>query len=249
MIVCHRYRLIFVHLHKTGGTSVKEALQPHLSEGDVAIGVGRQGQKPADEVDGLSSRLSKHSNARQMSEVLGPEIWNSYFKFSLVRHPLDRIVSLYEFFRRVRRNNTTSPSFLKRMFALGRSIHPKEDPSQAPWSWPGMQALLTTSDFSGFIRSEYLLKDQGAQPQARSLTDRSGKLLVDFVGKVESISEDWEKICDQIGIRAELPHANRSQRRYEDGERYWTEENVRFATERHREDFELFGYRPDDFHR
>ena len=34
MIVSHSRRFVFVHLHKTAGTSVKQALRPHLAAGD-----------------------------------------------------------------------------------------------------------------------------------------------------------------------------------------------------------------------
>lgn len=245
MIVCHRRQFIFVHLHKTGGTSVKEAFQPHLSEGDVIISAGRQTQAGTDQPSDLSNQLSKHSNARRIAEVLGSEIWDAYFKFSFVRHPLDRLVSLYEFFRRVRQNNSKKPGFLHRYLKLGRQTS-AGDPSHAPWSWPGMQALVTTNSFSQFIRSEFLSKDQGAQPQARSLTDRSGKLMVDFVGKFERMSEDWQKVCDRVGINSKLPHRNQSDRRFENVKRYWNQDDLEFATKKYREDLLLFGYHPDE---
>ena len=34
------------------------------------------------------------------------------------------------------------------------------------------------------------------------------KLLVDFVGKQERLSEDFREVCDRVGIEAELPMLN-----------------------------------------
>ena len=246
MIVCHRHRFIFVHLHKTAGTSVSQALLPHLSKRDVVIGVPKHGSTLPQGLDDSLQLLSKHSTAQHISEAVGEETWNSYFKFTFVRHPFDRLVSLYEFFNRVRRNNTIRPGILNRIFSMARTHHPMNDPNKPPWTWKGMQALLTTTDFSGFIRSEHLANAQGARSQAQSLTDSSGKLMVDFVGKVENISADWQTICDELGIQQTLSHANSSERQFENILRYWNKDNVRFASEKYREDFELFGYSPVD---
>ena len=132
------------------------------------------------------------------------------------------------------------------MFGAGQTSVPVEDRSKPPWCWPGMQALLSTNDFAGFIRSEFLESEQGALPQARSLTDQSGELLVDFVGKVESISDDWQKLCTRLGVQAELPHVNRSEKRFEDVREYWTDDDLDFVAKKYREDFELFGYQLDE---
>ena len=38
---------------------------------------------------------SSHFNARNMKQVCGQEIWNSYYKFCFERNPFDRLVSFY----------------------------------------------------------------------------------------------------------------------------------------------------------
>ena len=245
MILCNSRKFIFVHLHKTAGMSVMEALRPHLSVDDFVISDDRHG--PSSQGRGmLPHALYKHSTAEHISRVVGESTWNSYFTFAFVRHPLDRLVSLYEFFNRVRRNNTARPGILKQLFFLGTEKPSGDSPDQPPWSWEGMQALLTTSDFSGFIRSEHLAKAQGAKPQIRSLTDKSGNLLVDFVGKVENISDDWQKICVRLGIQQTLRHENQSERQFDICRSYWNQDDLEFVLEKYREDFEMFSYSPDD---
>ena len=46
--------------------------------------------------------------------------------------------------------------------------------------------------------------------QKEFVTDESGTLLVDFVGRFENIEQDARKVFERIGIRAALPHRNRS---------------------------------------
>ncbi len=62
-------RLIFVHIQKTGGSSISAALS------------------------GQHSPPEKHLSAVELRELYGPETWDSCFRFSIVRNPWDRLVS------------------------------------------------------------------------------------------------------------------------------------------------------------
>lgn len=69
------FRLVFVHIARTGGTSIEVAL------------AGRDWW--------LISPQTKHLSARQIRVQSGEEKWNRYFKFSVVRNPWDRVVSMF----------------------------------------------------------------------------------------------------------------------------------------------------------
>ena len=107
-----------------------------------------------------------------------------------------------------------------------------------------MKAFLTTSNFSDFIRSDFLDLAQDAKPQAHQLTD-NGKLLVDFVGQFENLSNDWKQICAQVGIQADLGHENQSNRRHQDYRDYWSKDDEQFVVDKYKLDFDLFGYTPE----
>lgn len=48
-------------------------------------------------------------------------------------------------------------------------------------------------------------------PQYDFLHDESGRLLVDFVGRYERLQEDFDRVCERLGIPASpLPRINRS---------------------------------------
>ncbi len=74
-MIDHERKLIFIHIARTGGTSVETAL------------VGRNWWQiePA----------TKHLSARQMRAHYGEAVWNGYKKFSIVRNPWDRVISMW----------------------------------------------------------------------------------------------------------------------------------------------------------
>jgi hypothetical protein len=83
MIVSHSLKFIFVHINKTGGTSIKNAVKPVLGEGDFNnLGEGKH--------------LSAHDIQKRY-----PEEWDDYFTFGFIRNPWDRTVSRYFFWKQM----------------------------------------------------------------------------------------------------------------------------------------------------
>jgi FkbM family methyltransferase len=74
-VIDHDRKLIFVHIARTGGTSIETAL----------VGADWWERDPD----------SKHLSASQTRELYGEEAWRTYYKFSVVRNPWDRVVSMW----------------------------------------------------------------------------------------------------------------------------------------------------------
>lgn len=71
--------------------------------------------------------------------------------------------------------------------------------------------------------------------------DSSGICLVNFIGRFETLATDFEYICQQINIKASLPHRNKSQ----DEQAYlkqYTRETIDLVAQHYQEDCEIFGY-------
>jgi len=96
--------------------------------------------------------------------------------------------------------------------------------------------------FSDFIRMQIPRRDAY---QINMMCDRHGKVLMDFIGKLENLQNDWNTVCDRIGIpHQELQRKNASERsHYQD---YYDAESRLLVARHWAREIELFGYRFDD---
>jgi hypothetical protein len=74
-----KYGFVYVHLSKTGGTSVRKALESK------------------DETQSFTSRDKKHMPARDIQAYLGEDVYRSMKSFAHVRNPWDLEVSTYHY--------------------------------------------------------------------------------------------------------------------------------------------------------
>lgn len=97
--------------------------------------------------------------------------------------------------------------------------------------------VIRLGSFEAFVRMQIPRRDAY---QFHMLCDRQGSLLVDFVGKVENLQQDWLHVCDRLGIPgSELPRRNVTRHRpytdyYDDSlralvARYWGPDIERFG--------------------
>ncbi len=79
------------------------------------------------------------------------------------------------------------------------------------------------------------------RPQSEFVTDANGRLMVDYIGRVENLQADYDCICDRIGVpRSALERVNESSHRdYRD---YYDPELISLVTNLYRADLELFDY-------
>lgn len=73
------------------------------------------------------------------------------------------------------------------------------------------------------------------------LTDRDGRLGLDFVGRLETLDADVARLCQRLGIESQpLPHRNRAEKR--DWREYYTPASADMVRQRWSAEIEAFGY-------
>ncbi len=149
------------------------------------------------------------------------ENYKDYYKFAFVRNPYDRLVSCYK--NKIIENRKKEDINIRNNFSKNMS-------------------------FNDFVKEVSKIPDIRADQHIKSQSffleyKKTGKLLVDFVGRFENLEEDYKKICKKIGMKPKdkLSSKNKSKNRksYKD---YYDEETKKLVRERYKRDFELFGY-------
>jgi hypothetical protein len=194
VIISTSRHYIFVHIHKTGGESITATLEQGLDQSDLVLHHAfERAPRPVRRRFAAYAALDKHSTALAIMDTVPDAQWRDSFKFSFVRHPIERAVSYYNYCaREAVRRTTTSTAHLRYYTPRGRRLDPRR--------WPSIVASLETSSFSEFIRHPALADDQGMRPQFDSICDRDGNVALDFIGRLERIDEDFAKVQAAIGV-------------------------------------------------
>jgi len=215
MLLSVKHRFLFVHIAKTGGTSVRAALQglrwrdpwywpmflcsrfSHLSGHRIA------------------TKLPRHAKVVAAKELLPREFFDQLFKFAFVRNPWDLQVSSFHHIRRER------PQYLGGHVGFEGFLHWKLDPDR-PYQYH--------VDTSIELQTDYLV-------------DLHGKVVVDFIGRYERLPEDFADACRQIGIPSPaLPHQRQARDRKQDYRGYYSDETAELVARHFARDIEILGY-------
>ena len=218
MIISDENEFIFVHIPRTAGTRISKSLceEMRVENWKQHIGepteVARRHETVADDYPGSIYEGKKHIEAKDLKLLVGEKKWESYFTFAFVRNPWDRAVSTYMHRRKV---------------ASG--------PVRA--LWPTSKHL-----FRWLLKGKYKLLGANSAQQIDYVADDNGELLVDFVGRFERLAEDFDSVCEKIGLRASLGEKYDPTKRagYQE---YYDEVSKQIIYDVKRDDVEKFGYR------
>jgi len=107
MLYSEAKQFIFIAVDKTGSTSIQALLKPYALQHTRFRLLRKRLRilKPVSRQRGIHRKLvyPVHASASSLRPYFPKQIWDSYFKFCFVRHPLDRITSRFEFLLKERR--------------------------------------------------------------------------------------------------------------------------------------------------
>jgi hypothetical protein len=138
-----------------------------------------------------------------------------YFKFTFVRNPWARFLSAYIYLKSGGTGNRQD----LRMSSIINSEY---------------------NSFKKFTLEAPFLEYKHFETKF-DLLQGSHDCKLDFIGRFENLQEDFNTICDKIGIpRKQLPHKNKS--RHKHYTEYYDDETKQIVAERFADDIEYFGY-------
>jgi len=223
MFCSSEYRCIFVHVPKTGGTSINRTVKKQLPVEEVF------GPKKIDM--GLDPRRFGWEIKQRWAS---PEQWDGYVKFAFVRNPWDLVVSIYHnILQSERPTNLEETNEDKRI--VRRELVSR------------FERQGKRLNFAGFI--DYCVRNDALQsrfsyhwrPQYLHVTDPEDRLILDFVGRFEAFDRDWATIQRAVGWSIDLPFLNRSS--HLDYRQYYTAQLRDIVARRFERDIDLFEYR------
>lgn len=226
-------KLILVHVIKTGGTSLDSLISGEKSDSEKENVFRRGIEKTKNRLKmsvGIPV-LGKHSYAIDYKRALG-DSFDTYYKAAFVRNPWDWLVSWYA-------------------FVQGAEISPDHG---RPWRH-SLYSVVSQMSFERYI--EWVTQEDGflQLPSRKAsvfckkrpflqkdwLVNESGEVIVDFVGRYETINNDALRLLSKYGIDSSgLKIINKSGRTdYKD---YYSSLSGEMVAEYFSEDIEFFGY-------
>ena len=158
----------------------------------------------------------QHATAEQIKKFYCQN-YEDYFSFTFIRNPWDRAVSDYLW---IKKDLNIEDSFKNYL-------------------------LLENNFNSPHLRYPHLNKaGRGDHILAQSdfILNSNGDRIVDFIGRFENLQEDFNIVCDKIGIaQKQLTHRNKiNHKHYTE---YYDEETKQIVAEKYAKDIEYFGYK------
>ena len=74
------------------------------------------------------------------------------------------------------------------------------------------------------------------------ISNRRGDVLVDFVGRYERLSKDFNKICKKIGVNTKLVYINKTKKKHKDYRKYYNSNCIELVKKYRQIDIEKFNY-------
>lgn len=220
MLISYSHQFIFFHVTKAAGTSVKAVLEPYAQQPEK-FKINRPPRMLGEQINPLYEMWASslwHAKARDMQKELSEEVYNNFYKFSFVRNPWDWQVSYYHF-------------ILKEKDHVRHELVKSLDGFEEYLEW----VISTKNPFP-----------KGATKLQKDLiTDLEGKIIVDFVGRYETLEADFDLVCQRLNIKASLPCLNKSKHR--DYREYYNNRTRKLVEKHFQDDIALFGYTFDSY--
>ena len=195
-MISHEHKIIFIHIPKTGGTSIERFF----------------GVNPVEfckeKLSGLHTKHGwlQHCTLTEMETCFDIDI-NNFYSFTFVRNPWDKMVSSY---------------FYELKWIKDKKLN-----------------------FLGYVKNSPEINKYHNKAHRREqyqyIIDQSNEPAVNYIGRFENLQQDFDIVCDKIGIpRQKLPHVNKTKHKHYT--EYYDDETREIVAEKYKKDIEQYGY-------
>ncbi len=227
-IISHKYKFIFLKPFKVGGSSILQTLGQHCGPEDIVTSPNDTGGLPSYRKNNTGFRT--HMRPDEIRNKIPQEIWDSYYKITIVRNPWDEVVSRYHWnlsrwrHKKTLRKKRWIRDAWRRYVAKSLQNGPDHDN-------PRFIRRFTRMAYSSGKNKSYYF-------------DEDGRPLADFFIKFESLEDDFHTVCKTLGIPlAKLPHLKGSIRPRNDPYwEYYNDETRKIVADQSAKVIDYFGY-------
>jgi len=214
-MISKKYKCIFIHIPKTGGSSIESLIWNKYSKTEENLWNGF--------IDEYHNKYQtgglQHLKAVQVLNEISPFRFNNYFKFTIVRNPFDKAVSQFEYLKKRKDLRDfigikSSSSFKNYLELIQEKNHVQWEP-QTNFIYDSKNELMV--DFLGRFE-DY---------------DNDVNHILDVIGKRRGF----------FGKPRSIPHLKKSSRRHYSS--YYDEESVKLIEQIYGRDLDLLNYQFD----
>lgn len=215
-MISHKHKCIFIHIPKSAGSSVFRFFNPDLKVDwrtpnyDVLYG-----WCPKRKIH------LQHATTDQLldTELISEEIWDTYYKFTIVRNPWDRAYSDYLWIKSDRKVKGSFNDFIQKK---------------------GQFKDILTDNNNMFYRGDHLINQT-------DFFYINGKLKVDNILRFENFTDDINFLIKKLNIEEEFNiHEKKSKKRYKHYSFFYNNSKRKIIEEKYQKDIEILDYTFED---
>lgn len=211
-MINHKNKFIFIHIPKCAGTSIKDHFFDNIKldwrEPNYEL---LYGWCPKRKIH------LQHATSKQLLELdlVKPEVWDTYFKFTFVRNPYDRSYSDYLWMKRDRGIKGSFKDYILKKGVFYDTLN---------------------NNLVKEYRGDHLL------PQI-DFFDIDGKHQMDFIGRFENLNKDIETLNTHLNIQKTFNvHSKKTKNRKQHYSHFYTKTRKELVETRYAKDIELLNY-------
>lgn len=213
MVISHKHKFVFFHTPKTGGSTVNQSLYESGHRENYVHNNGRIENIDGNHVE--CSNINQHTRPVELFGSMPNTDWDDYFKFAFVRNPYSLEVSKYFYYIKEAKSG------------IQDSFH--------DYCVKMRDNCETFDDFVRYEKYEY-------DYSFKYYLCKNNELMVDYVGKLETIRRDYKIITTACGIDSKLIDVRVNKSKHKHYTEYYNDETRSIVAEKYAKDIEYFNY-------